>query len=109
MKIKKNILKQILDAMPVCPPETGGIIGGRNGVVSAWEDDQDDESVGCTYRPNVVYLNQVIKAWQGNGIVFMGIVHVHFGNSKTLSQGDILYINQIMQAMPKSHKSYIFQ
>ena len=32
----------------------------------------------------------------------MGIFHVHFGGAKTLSKGDIAYIEKIIRAMPKT-------
>lgn len=38
----------------------------------------------------------------------MGIVHVHFGGAKTLSDGDKRYIEKIMRAMPDSIRQLYF-
>lgn len=100
MKIYKSILEDILGKMPVIPPEKGGIIGGKNGVVTIWEYDEGHAGRGCVYYPNVEHLNEVIALWIENGLDFMGIFHVHFGSAKTLSKGDISYIERILRAMP---------
>ena len=100
MKIYQNILENILEKMPVVPPEKGGIIGGKNGVVTVWEYDEGYAGSGCVYYPNVEHLNEVIASWIENGLDFMGIYHVHFGNARTLSKGDISYIERILSTMP---------
>lgn len=100
MKIYQNILENILEKMPVVPPEKGGIIGGKNGVVTVWECDEGYAGSGCVYYPNVEHLNEVIASWIENGLDFMGIYHVHFGNARTLSKGDISYIERILRTMP---------
>lgn len=48
-------------------------------------------------------LNDVIKEWQKNSIIFMGIYHTHFWNVDvdTLSENDKEYIKKIMDNMPE--------
>lgn len=100
MKIGNEILSDVLKRMPSVPPEAGGIIGGKEGRVCLWKYDAGYFERGCAYRPNVQFLNDVIASWIDKGYDFMGIVHVHFGNSNTLSDGDKRYIEKIMRAMP---------
>ncbi len=100
MKIHQNVIESILQKMPTIPPEKGGIIGGKDGVVTVWEYDEGYTRSGCVYYPNVEHLNAVIASWIENGLDFMGILHVHFGNARTLSKGDISYIERILRAMP---------
>ncbi len=102
MKIYQNVLCEILQHVSLAPPEDGGILGGKEGDVFLWKYDGGYFTKGCTYRPNVTFLNQVIAEWLGLGYDFMGIYHVHFGGSKELSNGDKRYIERIMQTMPSS-------
>ncbi|HBA69691.1 MAG TPA: hypothetical protein DCZ40_10100 [Lachnospiraceae bacterium] len=102
MKIHNETLNIVLNQMPLVPPEAGGIIGGKEGQIILWEYDAGYFAKGCSYCPNVNFLNEVIAAWLDKGYDFMGIVHVHFGGSKFLSDGDKKYIEKIMKAMPNS-------
>lgn len=103
MHIKRTIYEQLLTCCPAFPPESGGILGGRNGVVTQFELD-----LGLTatrddfYIPNVEYFNDVIAVWQTIGIAFYGILHTHPKNSKELSPADRAYIQSVMRAMPKT-------
>ncbi len=108
MKICRKLLNDILNKMPLVPPEAGGIIGGKDGQVCIWEFDKGCAGRGCIYAPNVTYLNTIIDTWIENNYDFMGIFHVHFGGSKYLSDGDKKYIKKIMTAMPLSIKQLYF-
>lgn len=108
MKIHSEILNEILNQMPLVPPEAGGIIGGKEGRVSFWKYDTGCLTKGCSYSPNVGFLNEVIASWVDRGYDFMGILHVHFGGSRYLSDGDKVYIEKIMKAMPTSIEKLYF-
>lgn len=108
MNICSTILNDIISSMPLVPPEAGGIIGAKNGEICIWKYDEGLKERGCVYRPNVDSLNRVIASWTENGYSFMGILHVHFGGSKLLSEGDERYIKKIMKAMPDSVKTLYF-
>lgn len=100
MKISNEILYEVIESMPLVPPEAGGILGGKEGRICLWKYDAGYPETGCAYRPNVNFLNRVIAEWNDSNYDFMGIFHVHFGGSKTLSNGDKRYIEEIMRAMP---------
>lgn len=102
VKIHNEILNEIIRQMPIIPPEAGGIIGGKAGAVRLWKYDKGYFERPCSYSPNVNYLNEVIAEWIDQDYDFMGIVHVHFGSSKGLSDSDEKYIEKIMKAMPDS-------
>lgn len=108
MKIYNETLNEILNQMPLVPPEAGGIIGGKEERVSLWKYDSGYPQKGCAYCPNVNFLNEVIAAWLDKGYDFMGILHVHFGGSKGLSNSDKQYIEKIMKAMPDSIEKLYF-
>jgi len=101
MKIRKEIYEQIIRRQNTEPPETGGIIGGRDGIVDAEFFDEGSRTQRlCSYTPNVKVLNRVIEDWQRRGISFMGIYHTHFCDVETLSVGDRYYIEKILKNMP---------
>lgn len=108
VKIYNEILNEIIKRMPLVPPEVGGIIGGKGGRVCCWEYDKGYFEKGCSYSPNVNFLNEVIAEWIDKDYDFMGIFHVHFGGSKSLSSSDKEYIEKIMKAMPSSIEKLYF-
>jgi len=108
MKIEKKILEDIINKMPDKPPEVGGILGGKDNIVSQYHLDLSSSNGGCYYSPNVQMLNEVIRNWSVKKIDFLGLFHTHFWGVSTLSDGDIEYITRIMQAMPKHIKQLFF-
>ena len=105
----KAVLDAALRRLSDAPPESGGILGGRDQTVT--EIVLDKGRVGgppCSYTPDVTFLNREIKRWAEKGIRFMGVFHVHFGGAETLSEGDRAYIGQIMNAMPKEYDRLYF-
>lgn len=101
MKILTHVYQYICNSVPSAPPEIGGILGSMDGVVCKCQIDSGrPKSCGCSYSPNVDILNNTINSWQKEGILFHGIFHTHFFGVRTLSDGDIAYIDAILHAMP---------
>lgn len=102
MRILKSIYDEILTNTPVLPPETGGIIGGRDGIVTSVYFDKGElsNSAPSVYSPNIMLINKVIYNWSESGISFYGIFHSHYSRDRKLSSGDKKYIMEIMRAMP---------
>ena len=109
MRITRKTYNEILSSIPLFPVETGGIIGGRDGIVTNFIFDTglSNGDVGH-YYPNIDKLNICISDWQKCGIKFYGIVHSHLNHEKSLSLGDEVYIRQIMLAMPTDIKILYF-
>ena len=86
---------------PVPPPEVGGIIGGRDDIITCYFADKGSkENCYDSYYPSTDLLNEQIAVWQSRGIEFYGIYHTHFAGDDGLSCSDRRYIVNIMQAMP---------
>lgn len=101
LKIISDVFNAIMRQLPDTPPEIGGVIGGKGGVIFAYEMDEGNKQERlCSYAPNVNYVNEVIRKWTKANIDFYGIFHVHFFGIQSLSFGDIAYMNQIIAAMP---------
>ena len=101
MQIAKDTYDLIIKKCPLAPPETGGILGGKDSIVNMCEFDKPDENcLNNSYQPNVSYLNYIIQQWMKNGFEFYGVFHSHISGENALSMPDKGYILRIMEAMP---------
>lgn len=94
MQLTNDIYMSILNS-PDCPPETGGILGGKHGVVTHIAIDMGLGDYD-RYTPDTSHLNSIIAKWAEQGISLLGIYHTHFDGGIQLSNGDIRYISEIM-------------
>lgn len=110
MDICIDIYRKLLRISPFKLYERGGILGGKDGVVTKIAFDKGFEIANrpCCYSPNVDYLNEIIEEWQNEGCLFMGLFHTHIGYSKELSYADRVYITNIMLSMPRYIQSLYF-
>ena len=109
MYITKEVYQQIIDSYPLVPPENGGIIGSRNGIVFQYLHDYSGQpNTIASYQPNTEWMNQSIDRWSDAGVVFAGILHSHPQEQTALSQSDRLYITQIMRSLPESINRLFF-
>lgn len=109
MRMCREIFDEIVNVAIDAPPEIGGIIGGDNNVVKTHYMDMGVSSLkACSYTPNVSLLNGIISEWSVEGIQFMGIYHTHFFEVRSLSEGDIRYIRNILLGMPDEIDSLYF-
>ena len=98
-----------MDSQNTCPPETGGILGGQNEIITVEHFDRGMQTDRmCSYIPNIKELNDVIKQWQMKTISFIGIYHTHFWSVETLSEADKRYIDKILENMPLEFKRLYF-
>lgn len=102
MNINKCVYNEIINTAKLLPPETGGLLGGRNDtVVEVLRDEGLPSEKKCSYYPDTALFNRTIKEWQSKDIDFMGIYHTHYWGVDTLSEGDKIYITRIMKSMPE--------
>lgn len=102
MRIRKDTCQQILSAYSTVPPEQGGILGMKNGVICEYiHDNSGLETNRAVYVPNIAFLNECIAKWADEGVEFCGMVHSHPSEQKELSSGDYEYIEKIYQLNPQ--------
>jgi hypothetical protein len=107
VKINKDIYEKLLNT-PEVPPESGGILGGKDQIISKVMFDQGLITREGQYKPDVMFLNQTIKGWSRCGIEFYGIFHTHAKQWLDLSGEDKKYIVKIMNSMPDSVHEILF-
>lgn len=108
MKIRKSIFDELLNEIPICSYEIGGILGGKEGIVSEYVlDFEKKDNEKSIYLPDTKLFNYKINKWKIDNISFMGVFHTHFV-SENLSVSDEKYICEIMKVMPENIKSLYF-
>ena len=90
--LKDIICKKLSEKVP----ETGGILGSREGKLQAFFYDEKGSCSKKCYIPDVECLNRQIKKWNEDGLEFAGIVHSHW-DKKELSAQDIRYARQVVR------------
>lgn len=108
MNISKILYHQILSLVPMYPPECGGIIAGKNNIVSHFCIDENKQTSISEYSPNINFINETITLWQKKGIDFLGIFHTHPEYGRILSQNDKKYITKIMLHLNQENIELLF-
>lgn len=102
LKFLKEIFDEIIWTCPNIPPETGGILGSKNGLVVDFLFDKGiKQDFPDQYVPDINKLNKKIENWINVDIEFCGMFHTHFPYGKELSEPDKRYITEILNAVPK--------
>lgn len=83
----QNIVKKIGSGIP----EKGGILMGKNGIVTDFVFDHNAHTTASTYSLNVAYLNPIIKELKKEGKELLGIIHSHPYGCSELSLADREY------------------
>lgn len=108
MLILSDIYERIIRCPPV-PPETGAMLGIKDGIVCDYCFDRGLAEVNrAVYTPDIEKLNAQIRRWADQDILFGGIAHSHPFDQEKLSAADIEYIHAIFRAMPRSTEYLYF-
>ncbi len=78
--------------------EQGGVLGGKNGIITHFYLDNGAERNSFYYKPNVQALNEVIENWYNDGIDFLGLAHSHPKGKALLSASDISFAEQLIKS-----------
>ncbi len=107
MIITRQIKETVPLMFPPAPPEQGGILGMKNGVISAFVlDNSEQKTESAEYSPNTQFLNRQIEKWADEGIEFCGILHSHPSGQTTLSGSDMEYIKELYHVNLWLEKTY---
>lgn len=92
----QNIVRKIGSGIP----EKGGILMGKDRIITDFIFDENAHTTGSTYSLNVAYLNPIIKQLKKEGKQFMGIIHSHPYGSFKLSNPDREYFMSQFKNFP---------
>jgi len=91
-KITTTAYNAMLKTIASKPAEQGGVLIGKDGIITDFIYDKEAITTSVTYTLNIGYLNPKIKAFRQEGKELVGIVHSHPGLPR-LSQPDKDYFN----------------
>lgn len=81
-------------------PEKGGILMGKDGIITNFIYDENARTTGSTYSLNVGFLNPIIKEFKQQGKLLMGIIHSHPYGCFELSNPDKDYFMSQFKSFP---------
>ena len=108
MIISRKIYEEMI-RLPMVPPEIGGILGEKEGIICYSFLDQTTQSAErAIYCPNTQILNHVINEWNEKQIRFAGFFHTHLPEQIKLSNADRGYIDKIVEAFSETCEHLYF-
>lgn len=81
-------------------PEKGGILMGKDGIITNFIFDANARTTGSTYSLNVSYLNPLIKEMKQQGKQLLGVIHSHPYGAFELSNPDKEYFMSQFKNFP---------
>ena len=94
--ITTNAYQQIVKTLGSKIPEQGGILIGKDGVITDFVHDEFAETSSSTYSLNINYLNPIIKKFKDDDKELLGIIHSHPYGCRKLSRQDQEYFAGVL-------------
>ena len=102
-----EVYSQIRRTIGTRKPEQGGILGSSDGIhIDYYYFDESAERTSASYTMNTKALNEVIHAWNDNGIQLVGIIHSHPQGVTRPSHGDMLTARHIIETIDVKGKFF---
>jgi proteasome lid subunit RPN8/RPN11 len=100
LKITTDAYQNIVRKIGSGIPEKGGILMGKDGIITDFIFDENAHTTGSTYSLNVAYLNPLIKELKKEGKQLIGIIHSHPYGCSELSNPDKEYFMSQFKNFP---------
>ena len=100
LRITTNAYQDIIRKIGSGIPEKGGILMGKEGIITDFIFDQNANTTSTTYELNIGYLNPLIKLYKRQGYELLGIVHSHPHGCGDLSPQDKNYFKSQFSNFP---------
>ena len=93
-----QIYDQIKNTIGKLKPEQGGVLGGKNNVITDFFHDMRLFPELNIYKPNIEVINSELIKWQKNNVGFIGVIHSHPDGNLLLSYADKIYAQKLMKS-----------
>jgi len=109
MHMTPQVAEAIKSFIGMHPAERGGMLGhDASGVITHFfADTNAARTSSVIYDPNIQQMNAQIQKWKSQGITFCGFVHSHPSGITQLSQPDIKYAGDILDAFTGLDKLHL--
>ena len=94
--ITTNAYQQIVKTLGSKIPEQGGILIGKDGIITDFVHDEFAETSSSTYSLNISYLNPIIKKFKEDNKELLGVIHSHPYACRKLSRQDQEYFAGVL-------------
>ncbi|NMR34964.1 hypothetical protein HIO71_12280 [Chryseobacterium aquaticum] len=94
--ITTTAYQQIVKTLGSKNPEQGGILIGKDGIITDFVHDEFAETSSSTYSLNISYLNPIIKKFKEDNKELLGIIHSHPYGCRKLSRQDQEYFAGVL-------------
>ena len=94
--ITTSAYQQIVKTLGSKIPEQGGILVGKDGIITDFVHDEFAETSSSTYSLNINYLNPIIKKFKEEGKELLGVTHSHPYGCRKLSRQDQEYFAGVL-------------
>ena len=94
--ITTTAYQQIVKTLGSKIPEQGGILVGKDGIITDFIHDEFAETSSSTYSLNISFLNPIIKKFKEEEKELLGIIHSHPYGCRKLSRQDQEYFAGVL-------------
>ena len=94
--ITTTAYQQIVKTLGSKIPEQGGILVGKDGIITDFIHDEFAETSSSTYSLNISFLNPIIKKFKEEEKELLGIIHSHPYGCRKLSSLDQEYFTGVL-------------
>ena len=105
-KITTSAKMEIIKKVGSKPAEQGGVLMGKDGIITDFIHDKHAKTSRGTYELNIQYLNPLIKKLVAQGKEFLGILHSHPSGYAQLSSQDRTYFKSQFKNFPDLDKMF---
>jgi proteasome lid subunit RPN8/RPN11 len=103
LKFSRAVYEAIRETVGSRAAETGGVFGLGEGddAICHFAFDSTGSTSAATYTPDIARVNDLFRdRWNPRGIRFVGFVHSHPPGCRQPSEGDRIYAERILRALP---------
>ena len=99
LKMTLQVLLKVISTIGCQKAETGGILGGKDDVITHYHFDDTSNTTKVTYSPNVDVVNNKLEQWNDLQIRLISFFHSHPGKHNRPSVGDLSYAKVILNGI----------
>ncbi len=96
LKMTLQVLLKVISTIGCQKAETGGILGGKDDVITHYHPDSTGSTSRVTYSPDVEVVNKQLYRWNNSLVRLRSFVHSHPRKNNKPSGGDLVYAKQIL-------------
>jgi len=108
-EMTREVYDQVMRTVGARKAEQGGAFGvNEDGLITTFFYDESARAGSAVYYPNVNAVQSRMRLWAENRVRLAGFVHSHPLGYARPSEGDRIYAEQILTAMPRTFNGVMY-